>query len=187
MKKQKIIIIFLIIIIVLISAISTILVYKKCNPICGYYKIIKSEYKLTGKAENIKPYTGNVPDFTLAIGGVYDTTITGKDVINYKIPVYEFDASIMTSWETKRDHYTGIKLKDALEKMNIKDYTTLKFFGYPFKTVMLEAKDIDFDNTYLILYRNNNKILDFDLSLIAINKDYNFSFEGLAEIIVDSN
>lgn len=129
---------------------------------------------------NIVETDVEIPSFTIILKGGYEGTITQLDLKEKGIKVYDFDAGINNGWEVKTNRYTGVKLKDVLEKMNINDFSTIKFKGAGKVEITYDAEEIS-DKTYLVFYRDG-KILDKEessVNLLAVDYQSRFSLQGL--------
>lgn len=136
-----------------------------------------------GEVANLKDYKGNVPDFTLEITGTYKGTVTNETLKQLEVPIYEFDANINNGWDLEINHYRGIKLKDLLERMGFTEYASIKFNAHQHKTVEYN-KDVIDDKLYLIFYTDRKASqTDHTLSLLSIDKLYEYSVEELANMV----
>lgn len=169
-KKKSIIIISTIMLIIIIVGI-------------GLYIISRSKPNLKAhEISNIKESSEKIPPFLIAIGGNYDGIINNTFLEEDKIPMYEFDAAIETTWGTFTNKYIGVKLNDLLEKYQITNYKSIEFVSNDF--VRAEYKPFMItDNMYIVFYRDG-KLIDEDnaATLISIDRNYRYAVERLSQI-----
>lgn len=144
--------------------------------ITGVHYILASKMDSKAKQNEIE-----IPDFTLEIGGVYEGMFSSDDIINNDIPIYDFDAKMLTSYGMKTNHYVGIELKDVLDFMETDTYTHI-YFSDGKKAYSTYTKDEISDDMYLVFYRDGKKIDDAVVSFLAVGVDYSFSVEDLHRI-----
>lgn len=77
----------------------------------GIKDVVKVDYEL--------------PKFTILVAGIYDTTITNEDIKD--LQVYEISAVMNDGIYKDYYYYNGVKLKDVLEKCDIKNYNNVTF------------------------------------------------------------
>ena len=150
-KKKSIIIISTIMLIIIIVGI-------------GLYVISRSKPNLKAhEISNIKESSEKIPPFLIAIGGNYDGIINNTFLEEDKIPMYEFDAAIETTW--------GITNYKSIE------FVSTDFVRAEYKPFMIT------DNMYIVFYRDG-KLIDEDnaATLISIDRNYRYAVERLSQI-----
>lgn len=183
MKKKHIIIgIALIVVSSLITYYITANSYKNKNINKDFIDSIAKDEKLEPGTYDFTTSTKNMPDFRLSIKGIHTKTITKEDLSDVKL--YDFKGKIAYSWGSLASDYTGIKFKDFLTAIGINDYKEIVLIGNG-NIVVSFAKEEITDESYIVFYRDNEKILNYSLNFIDFNFLYNYSIEGLVEIVAN--
>ena len=126
---------------------------------CGNNNNDNKELKL-GEINNIKESTKEMPVFTIVIKGLKETTITEKDLKDLKM--YDFETNIRKNdldgnTELYTSSFTGVKLKEALEKKNIKDFDSIDFKAVGNLTVRYSKEELT-DEMYLVFYKDGKSL-----------------------------
>lgn len=173
MKNKKIINI-VIVCVVLIGAILLLL------------SLINNKGNITKKSNQItdlkETKIGALEDLAIVIDGDYTGIVINEDI--EKMKAYEFDATYDNGWTVEKNHYIGIRLKDAFEYLSITDYEKVVFTSKGLVRVTYEKSDIT-DDTYLIIKRDGDFIDGRIFNVISFDKDYNYSLYDLRSINVD--
>lgn len=129
---------------------------------------------------NVKQVDSNVmPDFTIVVQGLYDGVITKLSEIADEVPVYTFDAGVQTSYGVLTDNYTGIKVRDVLNKAGYTDFSDLTIKDAGNVEVHYKESEIS-DNAYLVFYRNG-KYFDNDDKEPVHYIDFNYHYRYAVE------
>lgn len=171
--KNNIIIVLIVIIILLIIGLIVICGKRETKPVSS----LKAN-----EIANIKESSNSIPDFVLVVTGSYNGSITDEDLKEKNIKLYDFDAGLENFWGVDTVHLTGVKLKDVLDAMQIKNYKEIVFNGTSYRSVTFEEDQIT-DNAYLVFY-NDGKLFDSDttVSFIAPDYKYKYSIEGITSL-----
>ncbi|MEG1505887.1 MAG: hypothetical protein RR478_00140 [Bacilli bacterium] len=150
-----------------------------CNP-------KKSEN--VGNVCNLKESKEELPSLDFLLLGLMSANIRNEQFEGLKI--YTFDAVTKNNGEVIKHNYTGIKLKDFLEKQNItfdKKFGSLVFSSVNYTKVEYKKEDID-DNMWLVFQIDNKEIKLNDnksyLTLINTELDTNSWAYGIQNIII---
>lgn len=134
-----------------------------------------------GEITNIEVSKIEPPEFTLIVKGLYSGTITGADLKNKNVEVYEFDAGMKTSFGETTNHYVGVKLLDVLKAMDITDYKKIDFGAYGTSYVSHKRNQIN-EKTYLIFSKDGEEIRRDHISLLAVDQEYRYSKEDITKL-----
>lgn len=155
-----------------------------CIAIGIFYKNNKYLYLESHEISDIEKVSIDIPYFTIVVKGLYEGTITNSDLKEKNIQVYDFNAGVFNGWSVNTNKYTGVKLNDVLNAMNINDFSEIEFQAPGNLSVSYEKNEIS-TNTYLIFYRDGEFIRsDEYISLLAVDYDYRYSLENIITIIL---
>ena len=143
-----------------------------------------------GKKENLKAgeitdlketQIGKVPEFAIIVRGDYKMMIQNDDI--EKMKAYEFDGTVDNGWTVEKNHYVGIRVKDAFEYLKINEYEEVEFFSKGRVTVTYKREDIT-DDVYFVIKRDGKLLGDTVFNLVSFDKDYHYSLENMVRVTV---
>ena len=152
--------------------------------VCGLsFFLFKEKSSLNkGQIRNIKETTiSDLPSFRTVVLGDYTGLFINTDV--EKIKAYEFDATVDNGWSIEKDHYVGIRVRDAFEYLSIDNYSQVIFQSSGLVSVIYRRTDIT-DDTFFVIKKNGELISEDVLNLISFDKNYNYNVEDLFSINV---
>lgn len=127
--------------------------------------------------KNSKKIDYQLPNFAIVVNGLYDTTITNKDI--EKVNVYSIGAVTTDGYVNTYNEYIGVKLKDILKERQLDQFNSITLKSNGGLSIVYEKKDID-DGVYLIFERNEVKLSkDEPVSIISLNVYERFSIDNL--------
>lgn len=173
-NKNKFNILWIIIILVIVAAIIGFIVFrtKKGN----------SLDVPTGTIENLTESSKEIPSFTVLIDGLYYGVLTTEVLKEENVKVYEFDAGIDIGWGTISSHYIGVKLKDALDALQIANFDQIEFAAEGRISVTYVTEELT-DDMYLVFYRDGELINETQpVNLLSVNYPYRYSVEAVTDM-----
>ena len=160
--------------------------------IVGTFLITKSIYnkkvdvaysKLkAGEISELKKYSGEIPNFSIRLRGLYTGSFSDEDLKNSNIEVYEFDGCVKYTWGTVEHTYIGFKFKDLLAYKDINNYDRIEFIDINDLSVNYNKDDIT-DNSFIIIARNGGPIVEQFVGFLDFNYYYNYSVESLLTVV----
>ena len=114
----KRIIIVIIVLIILLLLLGLILGKKKNEEGGNRGNLTENEIS------NVEEFSDALPDVSFTISGAYQSKITGKEIKEMGLKVYEFDATIDNGWGYVKNKYVGITLVDLLKSTKITESKT---------------------------------------------------------------
>jgi hypothetical protein len=175
MKKNNIIknIIIYLIIIVLSSGITyEALKIQKQNHINEYKANDNAEIGITNLTENTD---FSVPNFEITISEKKLYNINNNTIKNIKL--YNIDAITLSDNIKLKLNYTGIKLNDLIQTLNITDYNTIVFKSDGGLQVVYDKSNIN-DNVFITFSNKSN----YKINMTNFNIDLRYSMKNLTRI-----
>lgn len=149
-----------------------------------FYKNNRYLFLESHEISDVEKVNTDIPNFTIIVKGLYEGTITHLDLKEKNTQVYDFNAGVFNGWTVNTNKYTGVKLNDVLNAMNITDFSEIEFQAPGDLSVTYEKNEIT-NNTYLIFYRDGEFIRNDEyISLLAVDYDYRYSLENVITIIL---
>ena len=135
---------------------------------------------LVKNIDNLVVSSKEMPDYTLEISGLYETTLNLKEIVDF-VPLYEFDAGIVDIYGTHVNKYVGISYADLIKYLNV-PHNTITVFKTDRKKVSYRATEIDYEKTFIVFYMDDKPINGSKMTLLAVNYNYLYSIEDLTSI-----
>lgn len=133
---------------VVITAVITIVI--TLLGVSVYNSTVENKYsKQVDKSglKEAKEIKGEIPEFAITVQGIYDSSITDKDIKDLKI--YEISAVMTDGVYSDLYTYTGVKLNDILNSFDYNDYRNITFKSNGNLQVTFSKEEIN-DNMYLV-------------------------------------
>lgn len=145
-----------------------------------------AEYYLTDfEVERVKESKYDMPAFTLKIDGEVNKTINSNSLRNLK--VYDFVTyktdDYLTNERAYEVRYSGIKVIDVLEYLEVDSYSELKLIDNEGGEILLPASKIDKDS-YLAFYQNGIQIGEGRVDFVIPGMVDIFWGQGLKSITI---
>lgn len=158
---------------VLSSAITfEVINYQKQIKISKYKESVKGDIGIKNINEN-KNYT--IPEFSIPIYEKTQYNLTNDKIKD--LPIYDINALISNEGIKVNIDYTGVKLLDIINLLNIKDYNTVVFKSDGGLQVIYDKNNIT-DNIYITFSDNAN----YKVNMINFNSDLRYSMKNLNRI-----
>lgn len=176
MKKKTEAIVYILIIFIIALIISGIIVFAKRNE-PKKENIALEAYEIA----NVEEVSKDIPEFKVEIIGDYEGLLDNNILKEKNIKMYQFDAGISNGNQTQTAKYTGFKLADILDAIDIYEYSSLEFKSdEDYSSVVNEANDKSF-----IVFMKNEK--EIDISLLLVDKPYYKSVQNVTRIFVGND
>lgn len=148
----------------------------------GFFFFSPNETSKNSRVANLKEVSiGDVPKFSIVVTGAYTGVFVEKDISNIK--TYEFDGTLDNGWTVEKNHYVGVRVKDAFDLLSIKDYKNITFKSVGGVSVEYKSSDIT-DDTFFIIKKDGEIVSEEVLNVVSFDKDYNYTVEDLSSIDV---
>lgn len=173
-NKNQVILILIVVIVILVCVCGALLLGRKTESSdktyseVGVYDFEKSDM--------------TIPKFEINILGDYEGVINEEFLKEDGIQVYEFEGAIDNGWDVVTNHYVGVKLKDVIEKYQIKNFTSVDVKSLDMITVTYLSYEIN-DNMFIVFYKDKKTVTeDGRPMLLAIDYDSKFSLYDVIDM-----